>query len=259
MADFRLDVECRRTRDEGQPALKLDHRPERILGAVNEERGCAEPGEVGGPSVFRSSRRMERVGEEKECWSDGGILGGQETGLASSVGVPAEADPWDARPGERSHRGAKPRAVPPGPTGRRRAATASLPERQITAEHGYAAACERVGERDEEWAVRGRACPVSEDEPARRVPGRGMEGAVDGWLVARRLVKGHRRRPGQTGYAHRELRRPDPSARASGSRRTRWGQSSSSTSRALSSGCATESGLSTREWPRASTSRPIPP
>jgi hypothetical protein len=129
MTRARLDVERRRSRDECQGTLELGHRSEWVRGAVDEERRRVEPGEVSGPGFPGSSRRMERVGKEKESPGHGGILRDEKRGLASSVGLAPEADVGDPCPRERGHRGAKSRAVTRGAAWRRRAVTPCLPER----------------------------------------------------------------------------------------------------------------------------------
>jgi hypothetical protein len=164
VTDAGLQVEGRRRRDRGEGAAELRHRAERVRGAQDEERGCAEAREVRDAELSRASGRVEGIAEQEECPRHGGILGSEEARLTTTVGVAPEIDALRTDATDRPHGGPEPRTVPSRPGWRRWAVRARLPERQVAAEHHEASVGEHLGEGDQERAVRGCAGAMGEDE-----------------------------------------------------------------------------------------------
>jgi hypothetical protein len=190
-----FQVKGRRGRDPPERRAKLGDRAERVGRPVDEERRGADLREVPDPEFSGATRRVQRIREEEQGDGDGRMLGRQQGRLAAAVGVAAQlyAPPRDARQGVDG--GPESRPVSGGARRRGRALRTRLTEGKIAAEHDEATAGQRVGQRDEEWALRGRARTVGQDEAVPGV-GRRVEHPAHGEVLRRPLVKGDRTRRG---------------------------------------------------------------
>lgn len=170
--------------------FQLVDRAERIAGAVDEERGCPETGEVVGAERLRLARAMERIGQEQKRLDETGMRRGQHARLTTAVRDPAETHPAGAEAAYGPHRMAQPLAISPGCRGRRRPRRTRLTERQIAAQHGEACRRERRREIDEKRRLGVAAGAVGEDETVAARANRPMQDAENGGKLGRGEVEG---------------------------------------------------------------------
>ena len=162
-------------------ALELFDRAEGVAGSMDEERGRAQVGEMLRALLFGASRRMKRVGQQKEPCCQVGLFGAEHAGLATSVGVTAEVEAafimpdniptsgktiekWGAQDFfDRGDGVLQARAVARGVSRAGRAKGTSLTKRQIAPQDGKSVGRKPFGQRVEQRGLGIAARAVGQD------------------------------------------------------------------------------------------------
>ena len=163
-------------------APQLFDRAEGISGAVHEECGRTQIGEMLRALLLEAAGRMQRIGEQQQAGNEIGFFGAEHAGLAAAVGMAAEEDagfflrakiPASGNPGQEGgtqtlfHRGRcilESGAVAGSVSGAGWAERSSLTKRQIASQDGKSGGRKRFGQGAEQRGVGIPAGAVGEDE-----------------------------------------------------------------------------------------------
>ena len=159
---------------------------ERIARAMNEQARRAQAGQMLNTKLLRFARRMQRIREKQECGDEIGLVGAEDGGLASSVGVSAEEDfsAWFV-PGHFAHRRdgiAQTGAVALGLAREWRPKGFRVAKRKVAAQDCVAVSAEGLSKRDEQRNVRVASRAVGEDEGVVVWRWRSVEVSADGGI-----------------------------------------------------------------------------
>jgi hypothetical protein len=151
---------------------------ERIASAVNKERGSLQPRKVNGSRLLGFAGRMERIGKQKECVGDSGILRREHGCLSTAVGVAAKENIIRRDLAHRVCRALQTLAVALGVGALRRTGAVLLAVRKIATQDVKSGVCEGFGHGMQQRRLAVRSGSVGYDQTfAGRAAGRLM------WLM----------------------------------------------------------------------------